>query len=392
MRVTIIGGGVIGLSIAWELSQRGVTVTLIERGQVGCETSWAAAGILPAARCETATDPMERLRGLSHQLYPTWATELLANSGIDCGLRRCGGIYLASRSGEAAALLASLEYQHDLGLPVTSLTAAQLSSIETGLTAWASTTQFRAALLSPEEWQVRPPDLLRALHVACQQAGVQINEFTNVELLIANQQASLRRSADRFVPDPSGTVVSTVREQSGQLFHSDKLVICGGVWTGQFASGLGLGNSLIPIRGQMLMYRFTAPPLQRIVNEGHRYMVPRDDGRLLVGSCEEEVGFQIGTTDDMLASLAQWAESILPSLIDMRPERSWSALRPATYDGFPLLGKVPEVANLYVAAGHYRSGIHLAPATASVMADLLLDQTPVVDVAAFGVGRMMSTI
>jgi glycine oxidase len=138
----------------------------------------------------------------------------------------------------------------------------------------------------------------------------------------------------------------------------------------------------------MLLYRFSSPPFHHIINEGHRYLVPRDDGHVLVGSCEEEVGFQLGTTPQMVDTLARWAQGMLPQLRSMQPIRTWSGLRPATFDGYPIIGRVPQVENLFVAAGHYRSGIHLAPATAQLIADLVEHKPPVVDPAPFAVGRM----
>jgi len=375
MRVTIVGAGIIGLSLAWELARRGASVRIIERGLAGRETSWAAAGILPAARRETATDPLERLRGLSHELYPQWVKSLADITGIDSGLRRSGGLYLASSFGEAASLVANLDYQRDLKIETKLLTRAELAIDEPLLAAWATSVRFRAAVLSADDWQIRPPDHLAALLMACRMAGVRVDENARAEVVVESGSASVR-----------------VSPTSGQntVDPSDRIVVCGGAWSGQLTADLGLTHSVIPIRGQMLMYQFPVAPLRRIVNEGHRYLVPRDDGRVLIGSCEEEVGFQKGTTAEMLEPLTRWAESILPNLVGMRPEKTWSALRPGTFDGFPMIGKVPDVPNLYVAAGHYRSGIHLAPATACVLADMLSGTIPTVDTAAFGVGRLMS--
>ncbi|MGV3486746.1 MAG: glycine oxidase ThiO [Planctomycetaceae bacterium] len=372
---SIVGAGVIGLSIAWELSRRGAQVRVFERSQAAREASWAASGILPAANREFAPDPLERLRGLSHELYPRWSDRLAETTGIDVELRRCGGLYLASSAGEAASLLAGLDYQRDLQIEMHSLTREQLAADEPALARWGESDRFRAAVLSPDEWKIRPPALLAALLAACAANGVRIEEHTPAQLRIDSKQATLQ--------------VESV-DDTHQHRPSDQVILCGGAWTGQIANSLGLGQSLIPIRGQILMYRFDSPPLKRIVNEGHRYLVPRDDGRLIVGSCEEEVGFAKGTTAAMLESITQWAESILPCLSSMKPERSWSGLRPATFDGFPIIGKVPDVANLFIASGHYRSGIHLAPATAVVLADILEGRPAEVDIDPFRVARLMT--
>jgi glycine oxidase len=137
----------------------------------------------------------------------------------------------------------------------------------------------------------------------------------------------------------------------------------------------------------MLLYRCPLPPIRRIVNEGSRYIVPRDDGRVLVGSTEEEVGFDQHTTAEGLADLAGFARSLVPALADAPIERSWAGLRPAPLDGLPYLGPLPGLANAFVAAGHFRSGLFLSPATAVVMSQLLRGEAPSVDLAPFRVGR-----
>jgi len=374
MRVVVIGGGVIGLSTAWELARRGHHVSLLERDQPGRATSWAAAGILPTARLETATDAVERLRGISHAMYPAWCDELYANSGIDCGLRQNGGVYLASSPGEAASLVAGMSYQRDLGLDIISLTPATLAALEPSLKTWAMSSQFKAATFSKDEWQVRPPDLLAALVAACRLAGVEINTSTTASVVMEQADA-----------------VATTMDSAGNVsvHHADWIIVCGGAWSGLISQAFGLAQGIIPVRGQMLLYRFDSPPLNRVVNEGHRYFVPRDDGHILVGSCEEEVGLVNGTTDEMLEPLARWAQSMLPSLVGREPVKRWSGLRPGTFDGFPIIGTFPGIRNLQIASGHYRSGIHLAPATARIVADDLEQVPGRPRWDEFGVGRFL---
>jgi glycine oxidase len=382
MDVLVIGGGVIGLGVAWELAKRGAQVRLLERGRIGEGTTWAAAGILPAARADTSLDPLDRLRGLSHEAYPQWADVILDQTGIDVGLRRCGGYYLASSAGEAASLVASVDYWQELGLSVERLTAERLAEQVPAIADWAKSPKFKTAVYSEAECQVRPPDLLRGLAAACRASGVRIDEAVGGELVRQRDRAAFRIDQS---PDAGQAETHT------QPLTADAIVLCGGVWSGQAAEDFGLKMSLVPIRGQMLLYRLPAPPFRSVVNEGHRYFVPRDDGHVLVGSGEEEVGFENGTTTECLAMLAGWAEGLLPKLAAIKPVKSWSGLRPATFDGFPLIGMVPDAANLFVATGHFRSGVHLAPATAELIADLVQHKPTKVDPSAFGVGRMLAS-
>lgn len=379
MNVVVVGGGVIGLSVAWELARRGATVRLLERAQLGSGTTVAAAGILPAACPDATADAWDRLRGLSHRAYPDWVAAIEQHSGgVDVGWRRCGGYYLASTAGESAALSASGIWWADLGIEVQRLDKTALIEQLPGLASWLDTSAFPTALFCPDECQVRPPELVRGLAAACRHIGVQIDERVEVSVARRGDEATLQlRRVDEHGP---GQPLPTP--------SASHIVLCGGVWNGQLAQAFGLGMSMVPIRGQMLLYRLPQRPFASVVNEGHRYFVPRDDGYLLVGSCEEEAGFDRSTTEHWLATLAHWAQTRLEWLADIQPVKSWAGLRPGTIDGFPLIGAVPETRNLYVAAGHFRSGIHLAPATASMLADLMEDKPTAVDSWPFRVGRL----
>lgn len=380
MRVLVIGGGVIGLSIAWELANRGAVVQVVERGLVGGGASNAAAGILPAARLDTASDPIDRLRGHSHQLYPQWTARIEQSSGIDVGLRRCGGIYLASSPGEAAALAGATDYWHQLGIESEEMTRSELKGRLPALATWLDSPQFRKAIWVPDEWQVRPAELVAGLVAACRSAGVQIDQQVTGTLESQGTRATFQIH-HIGCPDPTH---SPTRPTTQEV---DQIVLSGGAWTGQIARELGLELSVVPIRGQMLQFRFSAPPFPCIVNEGHRYLVPREDGSLLVGSCEEEVGFETGTTPEMLEMLTKWAAGLIPELAVIQPERSWAGLRPAPADGFPILGSLPDVENLFVAYGHFRSGVHLAPATAERIADLIEGREPALSLPEIDAGR-----
>lgn len=372
-RTAIIGGGVIGLSIAWELARRGDQVTVYERDKIGRGTSWTAAGILPPADFDSATDPIDRLRGFSHKLFPKWVDDLQRTTGIDVGLRRCGGWYLADSVGERATMLGLADYWGDLDIHCEAVPLAEIADREPSLADWASRTVDGrtvdgSAWWVADEYQIRPPRLLQALVCACRERGVALVEDCPVKDFAVVD--------DRCVPSVAG-----------ESIHADAIILCGGAWTGQIATAHKLQSSMIPIRGQILLLKTEKPLLRSIVNFGNRYILCRDDGHTLVGSCEEEVGFDFSTTDSMTESLYQFAVTRIPELATADRVVEWSGLRPMTFDGFPMIGRVPESENLYIAAGHYRSGIHLSPATANCLADLIDDIEPAVNLDPFCVAK-----
>lgn len=365
--VFVVGGGVIGLSIAWRLSIEGRRVTILERDQIGKGSSWAGAGILPPANLES-TEPIDLLRGLSHQLFPAWSKELESATGQDPGLRLCGGWYLADSPGEMASLVGMADYWNRLKIEAHQIPMSELSTRETILSEWSKKPESIGAWWVPNEYQLRPPWYLKSLRAACENQNVTFHEQCSV----------------RGVREINTTPQINVNDH----WHScNQLVICSGAWINQHTSNLALGKSVFPIRGQMLLLKTSRPLSTRIFNLGQRYLVCRDDGHVLVGSCEEEVGFLNGTTDEVQENLQQFAVSLIPQLQNAQQKTSWSGFRPMTLDGLPMIGRVPGSASTYVACGHFRSGLHLSPATAQIITDLLQNRKTTIPIAPFRVGQ-----
>jgi glycine oxidase len=367
--VLIIGGGVIGLSIAYELAGSGVHVQLIDRGDLGQEASWAGAGILPPVNRATTVHPYDQLRALSFCLHAEWASRLRDETGIDTGYRRCGALYLARTIGEAAALRGLYLTLREEQVAIERVAPADVALLEPALAPAVEARRFQAAYDTPEECQLRNRHHLRALIVACRQLGVDLVPHV---------------AAEDFVLD--GERLEGVRTSAGVL-RAERYCLASGAWTEALLRRLGVPNGILPIRGQMLLYRCAQQPFTRILNEGNRYLVAREDGYVLAGSTEEEVGFDKRTTPAGLADLRSFAEALVPALAEAKLEKSWAGLRPATFDGLPYLGQIPALSNAFVAAGHFRSGLYLSGGTAVLMSQLMRGEEPDIDLEPFRVGR-----
>jgi glycine oxidase len=390
----IIGGGVIGLSLAWELTQRGHRVVVVERGvpldsqsatssETTYCTSWTAAGILPPANFSLATDPLDQMRGFSHQLWPDYALGLKAISGIDVGLIRCGGYYLAETAGEAAAMIGMKGYWQELDIECQPISQTQLAERLPQLSHWIASNPWMnehpdaSAWWLPDEYQIRPSRLVKALEIACQRSGVEfIYETTVAGIEESDETVSLYDDEDVA----AANMIATAQ-------HA---VLCGGAATGTIAAATRLERALIPIRGQILLLQCDEFQSPEVINIGNRYLVCRGDGLVLVGSCEEEAGFVQHPTSQMIEQLRQFATHVCPALA-VAPEIScWAGLRPMTFDGFPMLGALPGNQRTFVAAGHYRSGIHFTPGTAIAMADTIEHKKTFMDLSPFSVGKQQT--
>ena len=365
----IIGGGVIGLSIAYELAGRGLKVQVLDQAEVGRGASWAGAGILPPCPTRGAVDPFDQLRSFSHRLHAKWASELKNLTGIDTGYNRCGGLYIARSEAESATLFAQQDLWHEHGIEAELWTREEAAKHEPNLRTLLSGESLKAIWYLPDECQIRNPRHLQALSAACKLRGVEFQEHVAIECI---------------EPTPDGCVEAVAHNR---FFMASRACICSGAWSRLILDQMRVPTGIMPIRGQMVLYNTQKTLLQHVVNEGHRYLVARDDGRLLAGSCEEEVGFEVATTDSMIRQLRDWAESILPDLQFASIEKTWAGLRPGTFDGLPYIGQVPSMKQLFVASGHYRAGLHLSCATAVVIADLIQGHRPSIDLAAFRIGR-----
>ncbi len=322
--VCIVGGGIIGLTSAYFLARAGKTVEVIERGELGKEASWAGAGIIPPGNPDFAATAIDRLRAIGSARFPDLSRELRESTGIDNGYLRCGGI----------------EFLEEADLDLVDRWREERIRFEE-----RSPRQF----FFPDLAQVRNPWHLRALISACERVGVRLRPQTAI-------------SRWENAP-PAGAYL-----------------LAAGAWSAELCPELPVR----PVRGQIVLFRPARPLISHVVLVGKRYLVPRADGRVLVGSTEEpEAGFEKGNTPEAVRDLCEFAYGLVPELRQAEIEQTWSGLRPGSPDGLPSVGRIPGLANGWVAAGHFRAGVQLSIGTADIVTALLTDRPPPFPIDAF---------
>ncbi len=368
-RVAIVGAGIVGLGIAWRLAAR-AEVAVFDRGPAGRGASHAAAGML-AASCE-AEPGEEALLALcreSQARWPAFAEELRQASGIDVELRREGTLVLALTADDQAEAAHRLDFQKKLGLPLEWLSSAETRAREPHLAG-----KIAGAVFSPEDHQVDNRKVVAALRVAAERAGVRIHE----------------RQAVKEISIRNGCADGLVLEDAAHI-AADLVVLAAGAWSRGIA-GLPPDRRppVRPVKGQMLALRMssTAPLLHHVLWAPGAYLVPRRDGRLVVGATVEEKGFDETITAGGLLTLLEAAWRAIPAIEELPVDEIWTGHRPGSRDDAPILGRAP-LENLFYATGHHRNGILLAPLTADAMAKLILDDAVDPVIRSFGLERFL---
>jgi glycine oxidase len=368
-RVVIIGAGVVGLGIAWRLAGR-ATVTVFDRGKAGAGASHAAAGMLAACcEAEPGEEALVTLGRESQARWPAFADELLRVSGIDVELRSEGTLVLALTADDQATIAHHLEFQRRLGLPLEWLSAAATRAREPRLAG-----KIAGALFSSEDHQVDNRKLALALRIAAEAAGAEIREHRPVKEIIVQ----------------SGQARGVVLEDD-TMVTADIVVLAAGAWS-RTIGGLPPDRRppVRPVKGQMLALRMdaAAPLLSHVLWAPGAYMVPRRDGRLIVGGTVEEKGFDDTITAGGLLTLLEAAWRAVPAVEELPVDEIWVGHRPGSRDDAPILGPGP-LDGLFYATGHHRNGILLAPATADAMARLILDDIVDPAIKPFGLERFL---
>ncbi len=347
--IIIIGGGIIGCSIAYFLARKGYKATILERGQPGEEASWAAAGML-AAQSEEAHNVQYKFADLcftSREMYPQFITELESETGMKVDFRCTGSLFVAKDFQEASALTGLFKRQKEHGKPVEEVEPAELQKLEPAIKGKVETSLFL-----PEDCHVDNRKLMKVLVAALHKLGVEIQTRTEVIGL-----------------DIRGNRVQGVKTLKGTI-SCGLVVLAAGSWSGLIDTGNKISLPVRPIRGQIVCLEMHPQPLHHLIHSTGCYLVPWPDGRILVGSTLENVGFNKDVTAHGVHQLLHAALEIVPGLAEARLTQVWAGLRPDTRDNLPILGKTP-VEGLIVATGHFRNGILLAPITAKLITELI---------------------
>jgi glycine oxidase len=342
-----VGGGIIGLACAWRAAERGLSVVVLERDQLGGGASGVAAGMLaPVTEADFGDDDLVALNLSAAERWPRFAAELRAAAGRDCGFRRTGALAVAVDRDDAEELRRLAELHASLGLPSRWLGPRECRSLEPGLSP-----RVRGAIAAPGDHQADPAATVRALAEACRCAGVDLREHVEVgEVTAAGGRV---------------TGVRTATEEIGAA----AVVVAAGAWSDAIAAG---APPVRPVKGQIASLRAADPALapRRIVRTPRCYLLARDDGRVVLGATVEERGFDATTTADGVFRLLEAAREVLPDVGELEWLGVRAAARPGTPDNVPAVGR-GELDGLVWATGHYRNGVLLAPLTGDLVADLL---------------------
>lgn len=363
----VIGGGVMGCGIAWQLAQAGQRVLVLERSVPGAEASSAAAGILSPHLESEAPGPFLQAALASRARFPAWSEALLERTGIDIGHRTCGVLAVAFDEAELARLQERLAWQRSLGLEVEPCSGEELRRLEPALSP-----RVVGGLRAAGDGQVEPRWLVRALAVACLRAGVVFRSL---------QVESLWLEAERCLGVHAG----------GESLRADTTVVAAGAWSAKVPGSERWTGRVVPARGQLVQLH--APPgrSRHVVFDPRGYLVPRPDGRVLVGATLEFAGFEKRVTASGLAGLLQLATDVVPALADAPVGESWAGFRPHAGGALPLIGPTG-LPGLQLATGHHRNGILLTPFTAELVAKSVLGTADAAALAPFAPAPISSSV
>ena len=365
MKAIVIGAGIIGGSVAWRLASEGAEVTILERGRAGQEASWAAAGMIAPQAEAQGPGPFFDLCIRAREVFAATVERLRAESGIDPEYDDAGILYVAFDPAEQAELAHRARWQKAAGGVVEELSGDEARKLEPGLAK-----EVTYATHMPRDRRSENRQVTRAFAAAAFAKGAQLREGVRVESIVAK-----------------GDRAAAVRLTDGAELPADVIVNAAGAWASDIRGLEADRVATYPVRGQMLCFDGLRPLQGPSIFSLHGYIVPRRDGRLIVGSTMEEAGYDKRVTLAGIEKIARGAMKMMPALDGLAFREAWAGLRPATKDFLPVIGPSPSIGNVFYATGHFRSGILLSALTGELIADLVAGRTPSIDLKAFSPSR-----
>jgi glycine oxidase len=359
--VVVIGAGVIGCSAAYYLARAGARVTVVERGEIGREASWASAGMISAP--PFGDDPIGCFYRAGAAMFPVFDSGVREEMGLEIGYRRCGSLHLCRRPEEWAEWQRRHHALTVLGDRVELWSAEDVRARAPGLAP-----DVVGGVFHPDAAQVRPPRLVRALAAGAARAGALFRT--------GEPAVGFARSGERV------TGVVTPRE----TLPSEHVVLAAGAWSGEIARFLELPIATAPARGQIVLLETVPPRFSPLVFDGDFYLTPRPDGKVLLGSTVEFVGYDCGTTPEGVRELLAKGLDAAPGLRGSRFVTAWAGLRPYAGREAPLLGPVPGREEIVLATGHFRTGISPALITGKLIADWITTRRTEIALTPFAPG------
>ena len=343
----VIGGGVVGMSTARELAKQHFKVALFDKGQVGMEASWAAGGILSSMR-PWAEDPgSAALSDIGKQQYQSFVEALKNSSGIDAEYYKDG-----------LFMLGSDDVSQTKKWAVANKVPFESVSLDKGMKLLLPSD----CIFLPEIAQVRPSRLLKALKKDLQIRKVDVFEH------IAVKRINIVNSHFKSISTES------------QETAAGNVIVATGAWSQLFTEQLGINTSIKPINGQMLCVKSDKQPFKEIVLDGGHYLIPRNDGQVLIGSSMEDTGFEKVTTNETKGELLSWARQFWPGVIDAMPVTHWAGLRPSNITGKPIIGSVQHIDGVFFNTGHFRKGILQASVSAKLLVQHIMKNKTIVPI------------
>ncbi len=348
----IVGGGIIGMTTARELSMRGASVALFDKGELGKESSWAAGGILSAMRPWAEHPASAELSEHGKALYPEYVASLTEETNIDPEYIRSGLIIIDE---EHVAKLT--EWARCKCIKIVEEFQSSLAHIN----------YPEYSILLPEISQIRTSRLLKALHKSLTQLNVSLFENTEITNLVTNN--------NQFEHV----------EFNGNKATAGAVIITAGAWSKTLLAKIACEINIKPIRGQMICVKTSNQILDKMILDGGHYLIPRKDGHILIGSTMEEVGFVNETTASARKELMDWATSLMPDIRTAAVIKQWAGLRPSNAQGKPIITQVADFKNIYLNTGHFRKGILQAPVSAKLLVDTLSGNSSFMDIDRFSI-------